>query len=57
MKNLNTWANLVSSLEEDTPTDSTTYDWNHQWPSSTGFGETTYVYMTPPLEVWETSVS
>ena len=55
--NLNTWANLVSSLEEDAPTDSTTYDCQSKWPSSTGFGETTYEYMQSPLEAWETSVS
>lgn len=54
---LNMGAVLVSSLETDAPTDSTTYDCQNKWPSSTGFGETTYEYMQSPLEAWENSAS
>lgn len=54
---LKVWAVLVSSLESDTHTDSTTYDCQNKWPSSTGFGETTYEYMQSPLEAWENSAS
>ena len=51
---LNMGAVLVSSLETDAPTDSTTYDCQNKWPSSTGFGEATYEYMQSPYESWKT---
>ena len=54
---LNIGAVLISSLETDAPTDSTTYDCQNKWPSSTGLGETTYEYMQSPLEAWENSAS
>ena len=49
---LNIGAVLISSLETDAPTDSTTYDCQSKWPSSTGFGETTYEYMQSPYKSW-----